>query len=148
MVQWFPAVPLYCGCVRMTPQVVLIFGWFIATICLFYEWSYFNEVLIRFRFLRWRVYLSFLKNEDILMKYWSVLLWRVYLSFFYEWKYFNEVLIRFTVTNFQIGVLLLSITLYLQVNYVKPKCSQKETFPCYLFNTPFRKNQKPYNSCR
>ena len=29
------AVPLYCGCAWLTPQVILISGWFIATICLF-----------------------------------------------------------------------------------------------------------------
>jgi hypothetical protein len=84
----------------------------------FYEWSYFNDVLIRFT-----VTICLFMNEIIWMKYWSILLWRAI-------------------------KLLLSIAFYLQVNYVKPKCSQKETFPCYLFNTPFRKNQKPYNSYR
>ena len=44
------AVPLYCGCAWMTPQVILISGWFIATICLF-------------------------MNEVTLMTYWSVLRW-------------------------------------------------------------------------
>jgi hypothetical protein len=58
----------------------------------FYEWSNFNDVLIRFT-----VTICLFINEVIWMKYWSVLLWRVF-------------------------KLLLSIAFYFQVNYVKPKC--------------------------
>jgi hypothetical protein len=84
------------------PQVVLIFGWFIATICFFMN----EDILMKY----WSVFVFygdeficlFFMNEDILMKYWSVLLWRAYLSFFYEWRYFNELLIRFTVTSLSV----------------------------------------------
>jgi hypothetical protein len=64
------------------PQVVLIFGWFIATIGFFMNEDILMKYWSVFIFLRWRVYLGFFfMNEDILMKYWSVLL--IFHSSFY-----------------------------------------------------------------
>jgi hypothetical protein len=122
---------------RISITVILMKYWSVFIfygddfICLFNEWRYFNEVLIRFTVTSLSVFLRTTSVESLLHHYyrwtftsfcfWTVKTWEHSTwgflvqsnqwtfwtniksnGLFNEWRYFNEVLIRFTVTNLSV----------------------------------------------